>query len=56
MRCSRRGGAYSHPSALWSTFSLGSAPSGASWSAAQHHDQCTHFEKVVIEDHIDLPR
>src|SRR5262249_14853354 len=23
-------------------FSPGSAPSGASWRAAQHHDQCTH--------------
>src|SRR5262245_4336439 len=42
MRCSRRGGACSRPSALCSTFSLGSAPSGASWSAAQHHDQSTH--------------
>src|SRR5262245_23547957 len=42
MRCSPRGGACSRPSALCSTFSLGSAPSGASWPAAQHHDQCTH--------------
>jgi DNA-binding transcriptional LysR family regulator len=41
MRCSRRGGACSRPSALCSTFSLGSAPSGASWLAAQHHDPCT---------------
>src|SRR5262249_16042084 len=42
MRCFPRGGACSRPSALCSTFSLGSAPSGASWSAAQHDDQCTH--------------
>src|SRR6516165_8149417 len=58
MRCSRRGGAYSHPSALCSTFLLGSAPSGASWSAARHHDdQRTHasplsgckFDKSQVE-------
>jgi hypothetical protein len=48
MRFSQRGGDYSRPSARCSTFSLKSAPPGASWSATQHHDRCGHSAKAEL--------